>query len=150
MSGRVRWRREGETVAGFRKTDRRQSPRRPLKDRLQEIALGGEVDRGTRVRLAFVLARDLEPLVARGPHPGGIEVLPRGFVRVVSWSADECFERAQAFFRDIAKDRSAATMTAVIINAERPTERYCRHLTVVRGAVVISSGAYTPRVYEAA
>jgi hypothetical protein len=148
MSGRVRWKRDGETVTGFRKTARRQSPSRPLKERLHELALKGAADTATRVRLAFVLPPDL--LISKGPHPGGVEVIGSGFVRVASWSAEKCFERTQAFLANVAKDRAGFTRTAVIVNTQRPDERYVRHLSVTRGAVVISSGYHEPRIYEAA
>lgn len=149
MSGRTRHMRDGVLITN-RKTDRRQAPARPLRERLQEIALQGDADVGTRVRMAFVIPHALEALVAKGELPGGIQILARGFVRITSWSAEKCFERAQSFFRDVAKDKSGFTVCTVIVNTERPGERYTRHLTVVRGAIVVSSGMLEPRIYEAA
>jgi hypothetical protein len=149
MSGRSLHLREGKLITN-RKTDRRQSPTQPLKERLHDLALTGTADTGNRVRMVFVLPKALEPFVSRGALDGGVEVLGRGFVRISNWSADKCFGRAQTFFRDVAKDRPGFTLQAVIINAERPDERYTRHLTVVRGALVISTGVHEPRVFEAA
>ena len=149
MSGRSLHERDGELITN-RKTDRRQTPTRPLKERLQEIALKGASVEGTRVRMAFVLPKALEGFVAPGQLDGGIEVLARGFVRISSWSAEKCFARAQAFFSDVAKERSGFTLQAVILNTETPGERYSRHLTVVRGALVVSTGMHEPKVFEAA
>jgi hypothetical protein len=151
MSGRTLHLRAGVLVTN-RKTDRRRGPAPPLKDRLQEIALqgGSAAEPGQRVRMAFPLPRMIEPLVSPGKHSGGVEVLGRGFVRISNWSADRCFDSAQAFFRDTARDRPGFTVTAIIVNTDRPGERYSRHLTVVRGAVVISSGFHEPKIFERA
>lgn len=151
MSGRTRWMRNGEVVTGYRKTERRQGPKRPLKDRLQEIALQGPTDQATRVRMAFILPASLQGFVGPGPHGGGLQVLAQGYVRITSWCAEKCFQRAQAFFRDIADGKAGFTLTAVLVSTKRPDERYFRHLTIVRGAVVVSvSSLVEPKVFEAA
>jgi hypothetical protein len=149
MSGRTRHLRDGELITN-RKTDRRQSPARPLKERLQEIALKGAGAAESRVRMAFVLPAALEGFISPGALDPGIEVLARGFVRITSWSAEKCFSRAQAFFRDVARDKAGFTLQAVILNTQNPGEHYSRHLTVVRGAMVVSSGVHEPKVFEAA
>jgi hypothetical protein len=153
MSGRVKWQRDGETVTGFRKTDRRQRPPRPLKERLRELAAAGIKplpDGQQEVRLVFDLPASLQGLVSKGEHEAGLIVFPRGFVRITSWSAEKCFARAQAFFRDVARQRPGFTASAVIINTENPSAVYSRHLTIVRGALVVSAGLHEPKVFEAA
>lgn len=149
MSGRVRWRRQdGTAVTGYRKTERRQSPARPLKDRLEEIARQGQGDHGTRVRVAFILPKALEGLMVPGKMADGVEIIGRGFVRISSWSTEQCWQRAQRFFADVAKGRHGFTLTAVVISTERPDERYTRHLTVVREALVVCGGYVEPIVFE--
>lgn len=153
MSGRVRWQRDGEVVAGYRKTDRRQSAPRPLKVRLRELAVAGigSLPVGQReVRLVFDLPASLQAFIAKGEHEAGLIVFPRGFVRITSWSADKCFARAQLFFRDVARARPGFTASAVIISTENPAASYSRHLTVVRGALIVSAGAPEPIIFEAA
>jgi hypothetical protein len=150
MSGRTKWVRDGQVVTGHRKTDRRQSPQRPLKERLHDVALAGAGEKAERVRLAFMLPESLHALMSTGELEDGVRVLARGFVRVTSWSAEKCFMRLQQFFRDVAKDRAAFTITAVVINSEQPGQRYTRHITVVRGAMVVSAGGLIePKVFEA-
>lgn len=153
MSGRSRWLRDGELVTGYRKTDRRRAPKRPLTERLGDVALADAPRAGERpeVRVVFLLPATLQGLVSNGSHGPGVLVLARGFVRISSWASDKCFDKARAFFRDVAKDRPGFTVTAVVISTERPHERYCRHLTVVRGALVVSvASPVEPKVFEAA
>lgn len=152
MSGRSRHLRDGVLITN-RKTDRRQKPKRPIAERLHEIAVAGikPLPNGQReVRMVFDLPEYLQALVSKGEHKDGVTVFPRGFVRVTSWSGEKCFMRAQAFFRDVAKDRPGFTSRAVIIDTQNPRASYSRHLTVVRGALVISAGAHEPKVFEAA
>jgi hypothetical protein len=148
MSGRSLHERDGKLITN-RKTDRRQSPARPLRDHLEDFALKGDQHFSTRVRLAFMLPKSIEPMVTPGSYDGGLDVVSRGFVRITSWSAEKCFARAQEFFRDVAKDKPGFSVTAVILNVEQPG-RYCRYLSVVRGALVVSSGFHEPKVFEAA
>ena len=72
----------------------------------------------------------------------------RGFAQITSGSTEQCFLRARDFLAAVAKDRPAFTMVAVISSSTDPSRYHGRHLTVVRGALVISSGVIEPRVYE--
>jgi len=152
MSGRSLHLREGVLITN-RKTDRRQSPKRPMIERLHDLAVAGITplpDGQTEVRMVFDLPDWLQCLVSKGEHKDGVTVFPRGFVRITSWSAEKCFMRAQAFFRDVASERGAFTRRAVIINTQNPRASYSRWMSVVRGALVISSGVHEPKVFEAA
>ena len=109
MSGRTLHLRDGELVTN-RKTDRRQSPRRPLLVRLHEIN-----ERQARrnpspwkfdVRLGFLLPKMLQPFVASGPHGNGVTV-HRGFVQIRHGSTEECLLSAAEFFAVVARGRSA-------------------------------------------
>ena len=146
MSGRVKWRRDGEIVTGYRKTDRR-NPRRDPREKLHELAASGS---GFDVRMVLRLPKSLEGFVAPGPHGFGVQVLAGGFVRVGSHSGEQCFISARDFFRTVARDRPAFTTQAVIISASEPDRTYARHLTVIRGSMVVSAGLLEPRIYEAA
>ena len=151
MSGRTLHLRDGELITN-RKTDRRQSAPRPLLVRLHEMN-----DRQARcspstferdVRVAFLLPKTLQGFVASGRHGIGVNVL-KGFVQITSYSAEQCFEQAREFFATVAKERPGFTITASIISTAHPDQHYGRHLTVVRGAMVVSGGIIEPRVYEA-
>ncbi|MDE2468298.1 MAG: hypothetical protein KGL35_06040 [Bradyrhizobium sp.] len=148
MSGRVVvTHADGRRTRGYRKTGQRRGPRRPLKERLHDIALRRVADPMATVRMAFALPPRI--LVASGAHPNGVDVIGSGFIRISSWSADQCCERAQAFLADVAKGHKGFSRTAVFVNAKRPNERYVRHISVTRGAVVLSSGFHEPRIFEA-
>jgi len=140
---------DGRRVTGFRKTLRRQSPKRPLLDRLHEIneRQARRAPSGWEVRVGFLLPRTLCGFVASGPHGSGVTVT-KDFVQVSHSSADECFQRACDFLGIIARDRAAFTVTASIISLSRPGEHYGRHLTVSRGTLYVSSGVVPPKVYE--
>jgi hypothetical protein len=149
MSGRVRWQRDGEIITGYRKTDRRQGARRPLRERLHEIAAAKADDRYP-VRMVFVLPVWLQGFVAPGAHGIGVTVLSRWYVRIGAGSSEQCFLKACEFLRAIGKGHRPFTLTAVVINAADPDKSYARHLAVVQGpGVVVSAGMIEPRIYEA-
>lgn len=153
MSGRVRWQRDGETVVGHRKTDRRQAPKKPVLERLHDLNLkriraqrspGG----APTVHMAFLLPKSLQGFVRSGQHGIGVTVHAKGFVEVTSYSAEQCFALARDFFADVARDRPAFTMIASIISSRAQDQTYGRHLTVVSGALVVCAGYVTPKVFE--
>ncbi len=154
MSGRTRWVRDGELVTGYRKTDRRQNQTSPH-DRLARLALrGAREDAHFPVRMAFVLPRTIAGFVGAGEHGPGVSVL-KGFVRICGLSSEQCFSKAAAFFRDVARDRPAFTITPVVVLRADPTAEelprcYPVHVTVVRGAMIVSGGSWAPKVFEAA
>ncbi len=140
-----------------RKTDRRQSRPKPLIERI--VAIHDRITRkfptpwSSDVRVGFFLPKFLWPFVASGPHGAGVEVL-RGFVQLRDGSAEECFQSATHFFEVIAKDRPAFSVLAVITRVTpKPelTERrvYARYLSVVNGAMVVSSAMIDPKIYGA-
>lgn len=153
MSGRTLHLRDGELITN-RKTDRRQSPRRPLLERLHDLnsrdVRPRPSDAPPEIRMAFLLPKMLQGFVASGPHGPGVAVLARGFVRITSYSSERCFDLARGFFVAVAADRPGFTVTASIIDAGDPARSCGRHLTVVRGAMVVSGGLVEPRVFEAA
>jgi hypothetical protein len=153
MSGRTLHLRDGELITN-RKTDRRQSPRRPLLVRLHEIN-----ERQARrnpspwkfdVRLGFLLPKMLQPFVASGPHGNGVTV-HRGFVQIRHGSTEECLLSAAEFFAVVARGRSAFVVMASIVSPTHPDRPGCgRWLSVVNGAMVVCSGQVEPRIYEGA
>jgi predicted RNA-binding protein len=151
MSGRTRHLRDGELITN-RKTDRRQSPPRPLLERLGDLNekhRKRDPDRWVPdVRVGFLLPKSLEAFVASGKHGIGVNVT-RGFVQITSESAEQCFQRAREFLAAVAKQRPAFTVMASVISDAHPERRHGRHMTVVNGALVISGGLVVPRVYEA-
>lgn len=146
MSGRVRWQRDGETVTGFRKTDRRQSRRDPI-DKLRAVNMRHA---DLPVRMAFRVPQTLEAFLSPGPHGIGVNVLARGYVSIASHSSEQCFLSAQEFFAKIAKDRPGFVVRASIINADDPGRSHGRWLCVVAGKMVQAAGDMMPKIYEAA
>lgn len=102
------------------------------------------------VRLAFLLPKTLQGFVASGRHGVGVNVLARGFVQISGHSAEQCYGLARTFFADVAKARPAFTALACVISSKAPDQSFGRHLTVVRGALVVSNGSHEPKVFEAA
>ncbi len=150
MSGRTLQLRDGIWITN-RKTDRRRAPVRPMLERLHELN-----ERCRRrfpdswvpdVRVGFLLPKTLDPFVSPGQHGPGINV-HRGFAQIACGSTEQCFVRARDFLATVAKDRPAFTMVACISSSAQPGRYHGRHLTVVRGALVISSGVIEPRVFE--
>lgn len=151
MSGRTLHFRDGELITN-RKTDRRQSPKRPLLERLHELN-----DKCARrypsrwcpdVRVGFILPKMLQPFVASGPH-GAVNV-HKGFVQVTEVSRQRCLDRLQEFFASVAKQREAMTITASVSSSTHPGQRFCCWIVVVRGAIVECGGHRQPAVYERA
>jgi hypothetical protein len=147
MSGRARHLRDGVWITN-RKTARRQSPRRPLLERLHDLnARQARRDPGYDVRIGFLLPPELGGFVASGPHGGGVHVL-KDFVQISGVSAEQCFQRAANFFAVVAKDR-AFTRRASIISLKRPGEHYGRHLTVAGGTLMVCGGYVEPKIFHA-
>jgi hypothetical protein len=96
------------------------------------------------VRLCFLLPDTI--LVSPGPHGFNTMVLPDNVVRTRGREARHCFALAREFFAVVARDR-AFTCRAVITRDDDP-RIFGRHLTVVRGALVISGGMVEPKVYD--
>jgi hypothetical protein len=149
MSGRTLHQRDGKLITN-RKTDRRQSPKRPLIERLYELndaharRFPSQWQRG--VRMGFLLPKELKPFVADGNHGLGVNVF-RGFVQITHGSSEECLISATEFFATIARQRPAFTVMAALVSIAEP--RSCgRWLSVVNGAMVESSGIHEPRIYE--
>jgi hypothetical protein len=153
MSGRVRWRRDGQTVTGYRKTDRRRGPPVPVRDKLDEINRKPFVARPAgalpEVRMSFLLPKSLQGFVATGKHGIGVTVMAKGFVQVVNNSSEQCFNAARDFFAVVAKDRPGFVAIASIISSKEPDRTYGRWLVVVKGALVECGGLTEPRIYEA-
>jgi hypothetical protein len=155
LSGRVisGYREDGTAIVGYRKTNRRRRPARPLLERLYELNQRQARRHPTRwcpeVRVGFLLPKHLQGFIASGQHGFGVNV-HRGFVQITHGSADQCFGQAREFFATVAKERPAFTVTASVISSSQPGRNYGRHLTIVRGALVVSAGYAEPKVYEAA
>jgi hypothetical protein len=96
------------------------------------------------VRLSFLLPDIV--LVSPGPHGFNTVVLPGNVVRIRGGEARHCFALAREFFAVVAWDR-AFTCRATITRDDDP-RTFGRHLTVVRGSVVISGGMVEPKVYD--
>jgi hypothetical protein len=149
MSGRVRWQRDGETVTGYRKTDRR-NPRRDPREKLRELAFFQDPG-GFPVRITFRLPKSLEGFVSPGGHGLGVEVLAGWYVRIGSHSSDQCFKAAQELFFATARDRPGFVARCIIVNVAKPQDTYARWLSVVKGNLTVSAGGLVePRIYEAA
>jgi hypothetical protein len=98
------------------------------------------------VRVTFRLPDSV--LVSPGPHGFNTMVLSQQVVRIRGRSTDHCFDLARAFLMAVARERFGFTCHASITRGDDP-KSYGRHLTVVRGAVVVSGGLAEPRVFEA-
>lgn len=122
-----------------------------MAERLREVNLKG-LDEivGIQVRMAFLLPKSLQGFVASGHHGIGVNVLARGFVQISGHSAEQCYGLARAFFAEVAKDRPGFTALACVISTKDRSLSFARHLTVVRGALVVSNGSHEPKVFEAA
>jgi hypothetical protein len=149
MSGRTRVvLADGRTVRGYRKTLRKNSCE-PLvgTGNAPPVAAGLPPDPPSTeypVRLNFLLPNTI--LVSPGPHGFNTAVLPGNMVRIRGRETRHCFFLAREFFAVVAHDRPAFTCRAVVTHDHDP-RTYGRHLTVVRGALVISGGP-PPRVYD--
>ncbi len=152
MSGRVRVElADGRTVTGFRKTLRRNPRKSPIErvhDFNAKCAKRFQSKWVRDVRVGFFLPRALQSFVASGPHAHNVNVW-HGFVQIMHGSAEECFMSAEHFFFDVARDRPAFTVLAAVTSKDFPERRYCRHLTVVNGAMVVSSGWQEPKIFQA-
>jgi hypothetical protein len=140
---------DGRAVTGFRKTLRRNPPRKPLVVTRNAPPLAAEPPPDPPspdypVRLTFQLPDTV--LVSPGPHGFNTAVLPGNVVRIRGREARHCFAMAREFFAVVAWDR-AFTCRATI-SRDGDERVYGRHLTVVRGALVTSGGMVEPRVYE--
>jgi hypothetical protein len=150
MSGRTRVvLPDGRAVRGFRKTHRRNPPRKPVVVVRNAPPLAPDLppdppSADYPVRLCFLLPDTV--LVSPGPHGFNTAVLPGNVVRIRGREARHCFALAREFFAVVAWDR-AFTCRAVITRDDDP-RTFGRHLTVVRGSLVISGGMVEPRVYE--
>jgi hypothetical protein len=149
MSGRSRHWRDGVLITN-RKTDRRQSPPRPLEQRLADLNRKG-IDKlaGGQVRMAFMLPRTLQGFVGTGKHGFCINVV-RGLVQIESPSIEQCYLEARRFLAEIAAQRPAFTALAIVTSTKAPEQAFARHLTVVGGALIVSNGKNEPKVFEAA
>lgn len=150
MSGRALHYRDGELITN-RKTDRRQSPKRPIEVRVQEADVKLRRRFPSKwvhdVRLSFLLPKPLAPFVASGLHHHNI-IVHRGFVQVMHGSSEECLVSAADFFAIVARDREAFTVLGVITSSMHPGRVAHRYLTVVNGAMVVSTGYREPVTYE--
>ena len=148
MSGRTLHLRDGALITN-RKTDRRQSPKRPLLDRLHE--LNGRRARkapGWDARVGFMLPKHLAAFVSSGNHGIGVDVF-RGFVQVGGSCSAQCFERACEFLAIVAKEHGEFTVRASIMSAARPGKHYGRDLTFWGRMLVVTGGLIEPRIYKA-
>jgi hypothetical protein len=139
---------DGRFVRGFRKTPRR-NPRKPLVVVRNAPPLAPDLPPDPPsaeypVRLTFLLPDTI--LTSPGPHGFNTAVLPGNVVRIRGREARHCFAMAREFFAVVAWDR-AFTCRATIVRDDDP-RTFGRHLTVVRGALVISGGMVEPRVYD--
>jgi hypothetical protein len=96
---------------------------------------------------ADLSATGFDPDVTRAPG-FNTAVLPGNVVRIRGRAAGHCFALARELLALLADDRPAFTCRAIVAHDNDP-RTYGRHLTVVRGALVISAGLTVPRVYEA-
>jgi hypothetical protein len=137
-----------------RKTDRRQSRSLPALDRLHAVNVKSITRYPPKwvpeVRIAFLLPKTLRGFVASGVHGIGVNVIKRDLVQITSGSSEQCFKLAQEFLATVAKHRPAFTISVSVVSCDHPDRTYGRHLTVVRGAVVVSGGVVEPKVWEAA
>jgi len=87
--------------------------------------------------------------LSHGPHGFNTMVLSQQIVKIRGRSTDHCFELARAFLMAVAQERAGFTCHAANTRDGNP-KAYGRHLTVVRGAAVVSGGLAEPRLYDAA
>jgi hypothetical protein len=97
------------------------------------------------VRLTFLLPDTV--LVSPGPHGFNTAVLPGNGSGFAAEKPRHCFALAREFFAVVAWNRPAFTCRAIVTHDDDP-RAYGRHLTVVRGALVISGGLTVPRGLE--
>jgi hypothetical protein len=97
------------------------------------------------VCLTFLLPDTI--LTSPGPHGFNTAVLPGNVVQIRGREARHCFVLAREFFAAVGCERPGFTRRAVIAHNDDP-RTYGRHLTMVRGSVVISGGMVEPRVYD--
>jgi hypothetical protein len=140
---------DGRVVRGFRKTLRRNPSRKPLAVTRNAPAVAPDLPADLPsteypVRLTFLLPDTV--LVSPGPHGFNTAVLPGNVVRIRGREARHCFALAREFFAVVAWDR-AFTCRATVMRDDDP-RIFGRHLTVVRGSVVISGRMIEPRVYD--
>lgn len=133
--------------SGYRKTDRKQA-KYTNEDRIQR-ALNGGVPIAGEVRLVFFLPGSLAGFVPKGQHGIGVEVLASGLVRITGKDSENCFYIARGFFGTVAKDRPGFTVTGTLIRYGDKRLPVDRHMTVVRGCLVVSAGAPAPKLFEA-
>jgi hypothetical protein len=150
MSGRTRVvLPDGRAVRGYRKTLRRKPPPQPVVVIRNALSLAPDLPPDPPsvdypVRLTFLLPDTV--LVSPGPHGFNTAVLPGNVVRIRGREARHCFAMARELFAlVVAWDRPAFTCRA-IISRDDDDRTYGRHLTVVRGALVITGGMVEPRV----
>jgi hypothetical protein len=150
MSGRTRIvLPDGRAVRGYRKTARKQTCRPfvvirsapPLAPDLPPDPPSVEYP----VRLTFLLPDTV--MVSPGPHGFNTVVLPGNVVRIRGREARHCFATAREFFAVVAHERPAFTCRAIIARDD-DEQTYGRHLTVVRGSLVISGGMIEPKVFD--
>jgi hypothetical protein len=96
------------------------------------------------VRLSFLLPDTV--LISPGPHGFNTAVLPSNVVRIRGREARHCFALAREFFAVVAWDR-AFTCRATVTRDDNP-RIFGRHLTVVRGSLVISGGMVEPQLFD--
>lgn len=89
MSGRVKWRRDGKTVTGYRKTDRRNPRRRPATP--------------CEFRLEFQLPAALAWSTRPGRVNAFVEVGADGVVTVLSLNAEITRQKAREFVLAISQ-----------------------------------------------
>jgi hypothetical protein len=150
MSGRTRVvLADGRTVRGYRKTLRKNS-HKPLVVTRNAPPPAADLPPDPPsaeypVRLSFLLPATV--LVSPGPHGFNTAVLPGNVVRIRGREARHCFALAREVIAVVAHDRPAFTCRATITRDD-DDRAYGRHLTVVRGALVISAGLTVPKVYD--
>ena len=82
----------------------------------------------------------------RAPHGFNSAMLPGSVVRIRGHEARHRFALAREFFAVVAWERAFTCHETIIRDDDERT--YGRHLTVVRGALVISGGLTVPKVYN--
>jgi hypothetical protein len=153
MSGRVRvTHADGRVTTGYRKTDRRNNPRRESIDSLHDRneRRGNRLLAPYKVRVAFDLPESA--LVADGPHGIGINVI-KGFVQVAGHSSTQCFQKIKPFLSDIlGHNGGVVTLQASVISIECPADKYSRWLTIDMALPAIDrrmhvAGGPEPQIY---
>jgi hypothetical protein len=140
---------DGRVVRGFRKTLRRNPPRKPLVVIRNAAPVSQDLPPDPPsaeypVRLTFLLPDTV--LVSPGPHGFNTTVLPGNVVRIRGRETRHCFAMAREFFAVVAWDRAFTCRATTTRDGDERV--YGRHLTVVRGSMVISGGMVEPRVYD--